>query len=320
MWFKRKSKNRRLGREHVLDVKLRSSQVRAGRLRMAAVSLGVVFGTVFALYLLWRTGEWALDRLVYENKAFAIQEIDVQTDGVIGVDQIRRWMGVKPCENLLALDLARVKRDLELVPLVQSVSVERILPRTLRIRVVEREALAQINVPRPRGGGGVDFAVFQLDIDGYVMLPLDSHQRANAVNQSSDQLPVLSGIPGNELQPGRRIATPQVQASLQLIAAFEHSPMAGLVDLKHIDVSAPDVLVVATGQGSEVTFGLQDLDQQLRRWRGIFDLGQKLGKAVSVLDLSVTDNIPARWVEASGLPASELPRLPKPLRTKRKHV
>ena len=96
--------------------------------------------------------------------------------------------------------------------------------------------------------------------------------------------------------------------------------MAGLVDLKHIDVSAPDVLVVTTGQGSEVTFGLQDLDQQLRRWRGIFDLGQKLGKAVSVLDLSVTDNIPARWVEAGGLPATALPRLPKPLRTKRKHV
>jgi cell division septal protein FtsQ len=152
MWLQRKSKNRRLGREYVLDVKLRSSQVRAARVRMFAVSLGVLFATVFGLYLLWRTGEWALDRLVYDNKAFAIQDIDVQTDGVIGVDQLRRWMGVKPGQNLLALDLARVKRDLELVPLVQSVSVERILPRTLRVRVVEREPLAQINVPRPKPG------------------------------------------------------------------------------------------------------------------------------------------------------------------------
>ena len=320
MWFKRKSKNRRLGRERVLDVKLRSSQVRAGRLRMLAVSLGLIFGTVFGLYLLWRTGEWALDRLVYENKAFAIQEVDVQTDGVIGVDQLRRWMGVKQGENLLALDLARVKRDLELVPLVQSVSVERILPRTLRVRVVEREPLAQINVPRPRPGGGVEVKVFQLDIDGYVMLPLDSQQRAGAVNQPVEQLPVISGVAGNELQPGRRIETAQVQASLQLIAAFEHSPMTGWVDLKHIDVSAQEVLVVTTGQGSEVTFGLKDVDQQLSRWRSIFDLGQKLGKAVSVLDLSVTDNIPARWVEAAALPAAEAPRLPKPLRTKRKHV
>ena len=122
MWRKRKPKNRRLGREQVLDVKLRSSQVRAARTRVTALSLGAVFATVFGLYLLYRGGDWALNRLVYENKAFAIQEIDVQTDGVIAVDQLRRWAGVKPEENLLALDLARVKRDLELVPLVQSVS------------------------------------------------------------------------------------------------------------------------------------------------------------------------------------------------------
>ena len=154
MWFKRKPKNRRLGREQVLDVKLRSSQVRAARTRLTAISLGAVFATVFGLYLLYRAGEWALDRLVYENKAFAIQEIDVQTDGVISVDQLRRWAGVKLEENLLALDLARVKRDLELVPLVQSVSVERILPHTLRIRITEREPIAQVNVPRPRPNGG----------------------------------------------------------------------------------------------------------------------------------------------------------------------
>ena len=55
-------------------------------------------------------------------------------------DQLRRWAGVKPGENLFALDLARVKRDLEMVPLIDSVSVERVLPRTLRIRVTEREA------------------------------------------------------------------------------------------------------------------------------------------------------------------------------------
>src|ERR1017187_6064177 len=191
MWFKRKSKNRRLGREQVLDVKLRSSQVRAARTRMGAIGLGAVFATVFGVYLVYRTGDWALNRLVYENKAFAVQELDVQTDGIISVDELRRWAGVKPGANLLALDLARVKRDLELVPLVQSVSVERILPHTLRIRVTERESIAQVNVPRPRGGGGVELAVYQLDADGYVMMPLDPRQRAILLSQPADMLPVV---------------------------------------------------------------------------------------------------------------------------------
>src|SRR5213593_321336 len=124
MWFRRKSRNRRLGRDFVLDVKLRSSQVRAARSRLAAISLGVAFAIFFGLYLLWRTGEWALNQFVYENQAFAINVIDVQTDGVIALDQLRRWSGVKFTENLMALDLGRVKRDLELVPAIQSGAVE----------------------------------------------------------------------------------------------------------------------------------------------------------------------------------------------------
>ena len=149
-WFKRKPKNRRLSRGHVLSVKLRSSRVRAARVRLSAIALGVSFSTIFGLYLLWRTSEWTLNRLVYENNAFAIREIDVQTDGVIARDPLRRWAGVKLGDNLVALDLARVKRDLELSSLIQSVAVERVLPHTLKLRVVEREPVAQVNRCRDR--------------------------------------------------------------------------------------------------------------------------------------------------------------------------
>jgi cell division septal protein FtsQ len=318
MWFDRKPKNRRLGREYVLDVKLRSSQVRAARARLAAMTLGVVFATVFGAYVLWRGGQWTLDRLIYQNPAFAIQQIDLQTDGVIAVDQLRRWAEVRPGENLLGLDLARVKRDLELVPLVQSVSVERILPHTLRIRVTEREPVAQINVVRPRSSGGGEPGIYQLDADGYVMLPLDPRQRA-APNKAADELPVISGLNNHELQPGRRIDSPQLQAALQLVLCFERSPMAGLVDLKRIDVSAPEVLLATTSQGSEITFGLADLDRQLRRWHDIFELGQKKSQVVASLDLAVTNNIPARWLDASAVPP-ESPKSLKPWRSRKNHV
>jgi len=319
MWFSRKQKNRRLSRGRVLDVKLRSDQVRASRLRLGALTVGVLFGTVLGLYLLWMAGAWALDRLVYSNRAFAIQQVDVQTDGVISTDQLRRWAGVKAGENLLALDLARVKRDLELVPLISSVSVERVLPRTLRVRVTEREAIAQVNVTRPKPRGGVEFAAFHLDPEGYVMLPLDPRQRTTPVNQPDDPLPLLMGVNASELQPGRCVESPQVQGALRLISEFAYSPMAGLVDLRSIDVGSPEVLVVKTGQGSEVTFGLHDLDRQVRRWREIHDLGQRMKRIIATLDLAVSNNIPARWLEAGALPPSA-PKLPKTLRAKRKHV
>jgi cell division septal protein FtsQ len=319
MWFRPKPKNRRVGREYVLDVKLRSSQVRAARTRLVAISLGTVFGAVFGAYLLWRGGQWALDRLVYENPAFAIEDVQIQTDGVIALEQLRRWSGVRTGDNLLALDLARVKRDLELVPLIQSVSAERILPRVLRIRVAEREPVAQASVPRPVPGGGVTRSLYQLDADGWVILPLESSQRSAPAAPGGDSMPEICGIDVHKLQPGHRIDAPPVQAALQLVVAFETSPMAGLVNLKSIDVTSPQVLVATTGQGSEVTFGLTDLDRQLRRWHDIFERAQRQNKVIATLDLAVTSNIPARFLDASAVPP-ENPRSPKPLRTRKNHV
>jgi cell division protein FtsQ len=318
-WLNNKQRNRRLRRGHVLDVKLRSGKVRATRVRLVSVALGVTFGTFFGLYLLWRAGEWALDRLVYENQTFAIKQIDIQTDGVIAADQLRRWAGVRLGENLLALDLARVKRDLELVPLISSVSLERVLPRTLRIRVTEREPVAQVNVPRASRHGGVEVVVFHLDAEGYVMVPLDPRQRTTPLNHTNDVLPVLIGMKLTEIQPGQSVESPQARAALRLVGEFACSPMAGLVDLRRIDVGAPEVLIVTTAQGSEVTFGLNDLERQLRRWRRIHDEGQRQGKNLATLDLAVTNSIPARWLEASALPIPPA-KTPKTLRNRKRNV
>jgi cell division protein FtsQ len=318
LWFNRKSKNRRLNSGYVLDVKLRSGQVRASRLRLVAFGSGALIGTALVLFVLWQAGLWALNKLVYENSAFGIEQIEVQTDGVITADQLRRWADVRSGQNLLALDLARVKRNLEMVPLIASVSVERVLPRTLRLRVTEREAIAQVNVTRVRPGGGLEASVFHLDPDGWVMVPLDPRQRTVPLVQTNDTLPLLKGLNMTELQPGRCVESPQTQAALRLISEFACSPMAGMVDLKSIDVSAPQVLVVSTAQGSEVTFALGDLERQLRRWRDIYDRGRRNNRNIATLDLAVSNNIPASWLEASISPPPA--KAPKVLRTKRKNV
>ncbi|SPE53375.1 Polypeptide-transport-associated domain protein FtsQ-type [Verrucomicrobia bacterium] len=319
MWFRSRARNRRLGREYVLDVKLRSSQVRAARLRLVVLLGSGALVVVLGGSLLWRAGAWALDQFVYQNEAFAITELDIQTDGVVRLGELRRWAGVKLGENLFKLDLAQVQRNLELVPLIRSVSLERVLPHTLCIRVAEREPIAQIDVPAPRPNGGLDHTIYQLDIAGYVMLPLDPHQRSTPPNLSEEQFPAISGVNARDLEPGRRLDAQSLQDALKLIVAFEASPMAGLVDLKKIDVSAPGVLVVTTDQGSQITFGPADLEQQLRRWHVIYGLGHKAGKAIATLDLAITNNIPARWLEASALPP-ESAKSPHPSHPRRKHV
>src|SRR5437870_530079 len=199
MLFKHKPKNRRLERGNVLDVKLRTKEVRQARLRLATAAAGLLLATVTGLYLLWRAGDWALDRFVFENDAFAIRDLDIQTDGSIPLDQLRKWAGVKPGDNLLALDLNRVKNDLELAPMIQSVAVERVLPRTLKISVIEREPIARMKMLQLQPGGGLELVSYYLDKSGHVIQPLPV--QVDTISLDGDALPVLSGGNAAEFLP-----------------------------------------------------------------------------------------------------------------------
>jgi cell division septal protein FtsQ len=318
-WLARKQKNRRASeREYLLDVKLRVSKTRAARLRLVGLGLSTVFALALIALVLWRGGEWLLDRLIYKNEAFAIQRIEVQTDGVLTSETIRRWAMVKTGENLMGLDLMRVKRDLEMQPPIAFVAVERVLPHTLKLNISEREPIAQTIVSRAVPGGRVAEAVYDFDEDGYTMKPLDPRWRT-APPPASERLPILVGVQAADVQLGRQVESPQIRAALRLLCEFDHSPMAGMVEIERINVSGPEVLQVTTSQGAEVTFSLDHFDTQLRRWRVIYDQYQKWGKAIASLDLSIDNNLPVRWV--AGAPAPPVsPHALKPSRTKRKHV
>lgn len=317
-WFSRRRKNRQHVRRHVLDVKLSTSQQRSTRLRWLGVTLGTAALAIGVSLGAWRGGEWALQRLLYQNPAFAIHELEAETDGVIAAEQIRRWTGVRLEDNLFAIDLARVKRDLEFVPVVRSAEVERVLPHTLRVRIVEREPVAQFIFAQPRLGGPPEQVAYTLDEEGFVIPHISTYQRA-VPSPTNDTLPILSGFPPNEIRPGRRIESPQVLAALKLITAFERSPMAGLVDLREIQVGSADVLQVQTEQRGMILFGLKNVDQQLQRWRSIYDFGRRRGMHVATLDLSVANNVPARWLEASEA-ALVKPKSSRPLRLRKRNV
>lgn len=316
MFFRRKYRNRRHWRGHVLDVKLSSSQRREHRTRRLAWLL--VGSTIFfgAVYGGWRGIGALIEKCVYNNDSFAITRLEIETDGVIAAEQLRSWAGVRPGANLMRLDLARVKRDLEMAPAIESVAVERALPGTLRIHVTEREPIAQVMLVRQDGSPG---GRYTLDAQGHFMLPIEPSQRAMPPAQTNDSLPELVGIQAQDIRPGRASEAPQVHAALGLVRAFNRSPMLGLVDVKHIDVRQAGALVLTTRQGNEVTFSLGDFEPQLRRWRTVHDHASRFGRHITTLDLAVGNNCPMQWVDASGVSPAP-PRPLKPSAYKKKHV
>ena len=224
--FKRKPKNRRQDRQEVLRVKLGLRDQRRRQSRAAILFATVSLAAALIVYGLYRGGEYSLDRFVYHNKAYALLELDVDTDGVLSLEQLRRWAGVKLQDNLFTLDLARIKRDIELCSAVQSAAVERILPHTLRIRVCERIPVAQLLAPSLRSDQGQQPGCYQLDAAGWVILPLAPSQRAQPA-AADEALPLITGMPATPVRPGRQIESAPVRAALELITTFEHSPHGG---------------------------------------------------------------------------------------------
>ncbi len=318
MWGRGKSK--KFERQWLLDVRSRSGPLKAVRLRMAVSALAISAGIVLALFVSWKGGEYLLEQYVYTNPSFAIERIDLQTDGIIPVEQIRSWANVKVGQNLLSLDLARIKRDLELVPLIESASVERLLPRLLIIRVREREPIARVVVFSARPGDGLlEPAPLYLDDQGMVIPPVLRALNTIAFDNATRFVPTITGISAAAFRPGHIVDSPYVLAALRWIRAFQKSEMTGHVEVRAIDVSSPAAMIVSTEQGNEVTFAYRDHDTQLARWRAVHDNVGRPTRLIASLDLAVTNYVPVTFVDlTNGVPALLHPSQPSPYR--KKHV
>ena len=175
MALRAKRRNSKSGRKKLLSVKVQSQRTRRERLRWLRSLSAWVAALAVIIAVAWQGGAFALDRLVYENESFSVRQLDYRTDGIISVGQLEQWGGVRSGDNLLKLDLLRIKRDIELAPRVKAASVERFLPDTLQVRVAERVPMAQVWAWQRDGGGVTDYDCVRLQLDetGHVMSPID---------------------------------------------------------------------------------------------------------------------------------------------------
>ncbi len=321
MWFfKKKGRNRRNERESVLEVKMRSRTVRAARLRVVTALVAAVGGTALSVLLGWQALQWALRRFVYDNDAYAIRRIELRHEGRLRPETILRWAGVEQGQNLLALDLERVRHDLEMNPWISRAEVDIRRPDCLCLSVLEREPVAQVVLWRLSGAERRAWPETNfVDSTGVVIPPMRPDWLRAAASADFDHLTRFVGLDHAEVIPGQSLDQPQIRAALALIRAYEDSSMYSLVDLDIVDVGSADHLEGRLRQGTRVVFGLEGFDRQLRRWRVIHDHAGQVGRGLAWLDLSVSNNLPARWVESTNaVPPSS--RVPKPPRTAKRHV
>lgn len=231
-----------------------SSQRRARRLRIGAV--------VVAVFLVL-----AACTALYNSALFTVRTVEVVGGTHVSPDAVRALARVPAGATLIRFPADAVASRVAADPWIASVSVSRVFPSGMRIRVVERMPVAIVDAGARMwliDGTGTAIATPTVDASGTV--------------------PTITDVPGLDLKAGRRTTSEPLLNAIAVLTGISRTLAATVVS-----VSAPtiDGTALATRDHVEIVFGeavdLVTKDALARRI-----LGEQKGKVVSV-DVRITD-------------------------------
>jgi len=171
-----------------------------------------------------------------QSSFFAVSSIEVIGNKSVSVEDVIKLSGLMRGENIFKVDLAGAEEKIHINSMIEEVSIERKLPRTIVIQIKERIPVALI--PAAEG-------FLEIDINGYVL--------GKITNFEGNQLPIITGV--NFLPTvalGTKLESSELQMGLKMVAQMDSRAKELVAE---IDVFDPQQLKVYTIQGAEVRFG-----------------------------------------------------------------
>jgi len=285
---RRISNLRQRRQQHLLDVKVRSRKVTQHRNRKVLVALSklvLVAGFCLAVYLGALEGA---KRFFFENPEYQLKTIEVQTDGTLQRDQILEVADVHEGENIFKINLARVHDRIQQLPQVDEVQVVRKLSGEVNIRVVERKPVAWLTSEKEFSDPFVSDAAFLVDARGVLM-------KQKKLLPEYLGLPLILGCSNESLEAGKVVESSEAKTALELLRLSARSFMQTRFQIRDIDVSKGYCLLVTDKNHTRITFGLNDLEEQLQRLEQFLVYCDDSKQELETVNLLVQRNIPVTF-------------------------
>lgn len=177
--------------------------------------------------------------------------------------QIRAAAAVSASRGFFAVDLARVRADIEALPWVASAEVSRHWPDALSIRVVEHRPVARWNESR-----------------------LFSHRGEVFEAVGSDGMQGLARLVGPE---NRR------EEVLDTWLWMQRELAAVGLDIRRLAVDERGAWRLELGNGVELILGREQVDERLARFISVHDLLRGDPRRAQRIDMRYTNGLAVRW-------------------------
>ncbi len=217
------------------------------------------------------------------KSSLTVHRVLVYGNNVVQTNEILQLAHIPDAYRMYDLDLMKIQKDVISHYFIKEVVVERDLPSTIRITVMERTPVAMINTGELR----------YLDPEG-VVLP-------HSVSGELFDLPLISGIP-SDASPriGATLTHPDVQEALTILstARLVRKEMFHLIS--EVRLRDGGDIVLYTAEGSiPILYGRGHAASKLVRletfWNGIVQ--ERGPRSVQYIDIRFDDQVIVHWKE-----------------------
>lgn len=242
MWFRKNTettgKNRRNDTEKVntrRDQRLNEKQPVPKIIWIPVVGL-LAIG--LGAFITWKAGSL----LFWNNPKYTIQKLNINVEGAtITPAHVREYMKIGEGTNLFAFNLFTLRSNfLRKATIAKSVKIQRHLPDTLNVDVVERTPIARLG----------RWGILALDREGFVF-PLRAGGR---------DYPVITGYTDTGIKAGGRVDQ-MVMNAIEFIDICNRTKLGEQIKIASIDVSEKSRLEMCLTAGERVKIGWEGMDQ-----------------------------------------------------------
>ncbi|MEI8292903.1 MAG: FtsQ-type POTRA domain-containing protein [bacterium] len=280
----------------------RKRQRLIARLCVVTISVAILCG------LIWFGLSKALDKFFFSNPAYNLCQLLLETDGVMGEEDLVAETGIKTGDNIFRIDLARIDRKLREIPMVADVYIERTMPDRLEIRLTRRIPVAWISSSTDSTADYDPSSMTLVDDSGFLMKP-------RLLLQEYHQLPVIYGVNVGKIQEGALLEQDDLKNALHLLREARGQPQSLLV-IRSLNISKGYCIDAVTDQNAHLKFASGDFLTQLEKLQRLLAHCRDTGRALESVNLMVAKNTPVTFVMTSPPPPVPEQQKPTPQKSK----
>jgi cell division septal protein FtsQ len=250
------------------------ARIRARRILIALAFCGVVAAVGQVSWSFFSEAPYfKLSRLQVEGVADPVAE---ELRGIVET-------AAASSRNMLNLDTGELQRLIAAHPRIRNFQFEKLYPDTLLIRATEREPAAIVSAD----------GFYLVDREGFVM------EQLRAATLRKHDLPYVTGIPNDQIQPGEKIYNSRVLWALDLIRVLHDRNPDLYAKCSEVNLSADPVtytenISVQLKGGTQVRFGDKNPIEKLPSLEFFLKMQQEQNAdpfALAYIDLRFKDQI-----------------------------